>query len=1032
MNGIIPLGYSRVSQPLITGRELWGAQSQLGRLTGLELQLMTQQQYQLGSESPWKATQAVSIQMLMERKTQSVTNLTITQSFLSATDSTLAKVSNMAIDARGNAVKAVQTTTSATERLALAEEVKAITQSIFNLANTQYLDRYLFAGSATATLPFVWGSDSYSVKYAGNETQLNTWGDLGVLTQSNSSGVAVFGAVSEAVRGATNLNPTLQPETLLSTLNGGKGIELGKIRISYENNGKITSSDIDLSRCATVDDVRKAIAKNQPVGAVLHVELSDNALKIGLSPNVPGSITITEIGQGKTAQTLGIHSKTPIPSGTMLTGRNLNPAVTKTTGLDAICGSKAKAYLQFAGDNNDIVLQAVQNGATITDANGKTWDMNGIEIAILSDAVVPRGRETVTYDEAAKRITIHTHPDLTTASDIINAINSASQAGIIPPLVASSDSVDQTGRAGSGMVPFAPGTPVLLGTTAYGSGEPFDQSGLQIVNDNKIHVLDFSECVTIGDLLNELNDNAIGLMASINASGTGIDVRSRVSGADFTIGENGGGTATQLGLRTCTASTLLNQLDYNRGVVDYDGPGTNAWAQYESKSANSALLITAKDEGTVGNDYTVHFVPTTDPDGRVLVSWDQDAKSITIGINSGVTKACEIVAAFNEQVGPRDMFTMTLDDTNGTNTGLGVVYEGTTRTAGGENGGIDFIITRRDGVRFEIDIKGARTVQDVIDIINNHPENTDATSATTSQMLVAQLAQYGNGIELIDLSVGLGETRVQRTLLSTAAISLGLVNEGEEYSTNTYPGMKATGIYDSGTLNSILKFSGNCSGEYANGVKIQFVDTIPNGNPNSTGFTWDSTTQTLTFEIDAGVTTANDVIALFKNNASAELRLMFDLQNGLNVDGTISNGSGLVALTSSGSEPTLTGGENATLKGNDPNPLETKSLFNALIRLQVAMQNNDVREIERASKLLDEAAERISFSREDIGIRQHAIDTLASQIADEDVQLKTALQSAFGIDESEVILNYSNALVAYEASLKVTSTLMQLSLINYI
>ena len=1026
MSGIIPLGYGRVSQPLITGRELWGTQSQLGRLTSLELQFLTQQQYQLGSESPYKATQTVSLQMLLERKSQSVTNLTITQSFLSASDSTLSKVSNQVIDARSDAVKAVQTTTSATERLALADDVKSITQAIFNLANTQYLDRYLFSGSSTSTLPFVWGSDSYSVKYTGNETSLNTWGDLGILTQSNTDGVSVFGAVSEAVRGATNLNPTLQPETLLSSLNGGKGIELGKFRIAYEVNGKMTSSDIDLSRCATVDDVRKAISKNQPVGSVINVDLTDNALKIGLSPSVQGSITITEIGQGKTAQTLGIYSKTPILSGTSLTGRDLNPAVTKTTNLDEIYGSKAKTYLHFAGDNNDIVLQAAQNGATITDANGKTWDMNGIEVVILTEASVLRGEETATYDEAAKRITIHTHPDLTTANDIIKAINDASETGTIPPFVASLDSVDQTGKnAGSGLVPFPPGTSVLLGTTDFGSGEPFDRSGMQIVNDNKIHVLDFSDCATIGDLLNEWNDEAIGLMATINASGTGIDVRSRVSGADFEMGENGGGTATQLGLRTCDGSTILSALDYNRGVVDYDGPGINAYAKYESNSANSALLITAKDEGTIGNDFEINFVPTTDPEKRVLVSWDQDKKTITIGINPGVTKACEIVAAFNEQVGPRDMFTMTLDDSGGTNTGLGVVYEGKTITADGENGGVDFTITRNDGICFEVDIKGAKTVQDVIDIINNHPDNQ-------GQMLVAQLAEYGNGIELVDMSIGQGETRVQRTLLSTAAISLGLVNEGKEYRTGTYPGTKATLTYNSGTPNSTLNLSGNSTGEYANGVKVQFVDTIPNGNPNSTGFQWDSTTQTLTFEIDAGITTANDIIALFKNNASNELRLMFDLQNGLNADGTISDGSGLVVVTSPGNEPTLEDGENATLKGNDPNPLETNSLFNALIRLQIAMQNNDERAIERATKLLDETAERISYSREDIGIRQHAIDTLASQIADEDVQLQTALQVAFGIDETDAILNYTNALIAYEASLKVTGTLMQMSLMNYI
>ena len=1026
MSGIIPLGYSRISQPLVTSRELWSAQSQLGNLSKLELQIMTQQQYQHGSESPYKASTTISVQMLLERKAQSVTNLTTAQSYLSATDSTLKQVSDATIDARGNAVTAVQTTTSATERKALAGEVKSITQSILNMANTQYLDRYLFAGSLTSTLPFAWGNDSYTVKYAGNETALNTWGDLGILTQTNSDGVSVFGAVSEAVRGTADLNATLKPETLLSTLKGGNGVELGKLRITYEVNGKTTSSDIDLSQCATVDDIRKAINKNQPVGAVLNVELTDNALKIGLSSSVQGSITITEIGQGKTAQTLGILAKTPIAAGQYVTGVDLNPAVTPTTSLDDICGSKAKTYLHFAGENNDIVLQAMQNGETITDVNGKTWDMNRIEIVILSDANVPPGSETVTYNESQKRITINTHPDLTTAQNIIDAINVAAASGEIPPFEARLDSIDQTGKnAIAGKVPFAPGTPVVLGMTAYGSGEAFDHAGLQIVNDNAIHVIDLSENATVGNMLNALNDESIGLIASINSKGTGIDVRSRISGADFEIGENGGLTATQLGLRTCNGTTLLSELDYDRGVVDYDGPGVNAFATYESNSANSSLMITAKQDGTAANDYTINFVTTTDPDGQVHVSWDENAKTITVEINPGVTKACAVVDAFNSQAGPHDLFEMSLNDTNGTNTGEGVVYEGSTVTAGGENGGIDFIITRNDDHSFEVDIKGAKTMQDVINIINNHPDNE-------GQLLTARLAEYGNGIELIDASIGLGQTQVERTLLSTAAIGLGLVNEGEEYRSETYAGTKATVTFDSNTANTELVFSGHCTGSYANGVKIEFVDSVANGNTNSTGFTWNSQTQTLTFEIDAGVTTAKDIIAMFDAGASPELQMMFNIRNGLNADGTHSDGSGFVAVTTAGNEPTLEGGENSVLKGNDPNPLETKSLFNALIRLQLAMENNDVREIERATKLLDEAAELVSYAREDLGIRQSAIDTLAERLAEENTQLKTTLQASFGIDEADAILNYTNAMIAYEASLKVTNVLMQMSLINYI
>ncbi|MCH8828896.1 MAG: hypothetical protein IID45_04885, partial [Planctomycetes bacterium] len=43
-------------------------------------------------------------------------------------------------------------------------------------------------------------------------------------------------------------------------------------------------------------------------------------------------------------------------------------------------------------------------------------------------------------------------------------------------------------------------------------------------------------------------------------------ISSRISGAEFSIGENGGTDATSLGIRTLTGSTLLSALNYGNGV----------------------------------------------------------------------------------------------------------------------------------------------------------------------------------------------------------------------------------------------------------------------------------------------------------------------------------------------------------------------------------------------------------------------------------------------------------------------------------
>ena len=89
---------------------------------------------------------------------------------------------------------------------------------------------------------------------------------------------------------------------------------------------------------------------------------------------------------------------------------------------------------------------------------------------------------------------------------------------------------------------------------------------MQITSGGKTYTIDVSGDKTVQDLLNSINASGAGLDAEINPAGTGINVSSRVSGADFSIGENGGNTATQLGLRTFTATTQLTQLNHGAGV----------------------------------------------------------------------------------------------------------------------------------------------------------------------------------------------------------------------------------------------------------------------------------------------------------------------------------------------------------------------------------------------------------------------------------------------------------------------------------
>jgi flagellar hook-associated protein 3 FlgL len=89
--------------------------------------------------------------------------------------------------------------------------------------------------------------------------------------------------------------------------------------------------------------------------------------------------------------------------------------------------------------------------------------------------------------------------------------------------------------------------------------------------------------------------------------------------------------------------------------------------------------------------------------------------------------------------------------------------------------GNDFVIVARDGTQLSVDLSGAMTVQDVLDRINSNADNVPP-------VITAQLARHGNGIELIDSSVGAGTLSVQASEGSLAAQYLGFVAAGQTQS----------------------------------------------------------------------------------------------------------------------------------------------------------------------------------------------------------------------------------------------------------
>jgi flagellar hook-associated protein 3 FlgL len=753
---IIPIPTTRVGDLFIRERLVSQAQSDQLSLFKLQNQISTGKRMTLPSDDAPAALRAISLQRLLDRKGQITTNIQSSNQYLTAADSSLASVSGTLVDIRGQVVGVAGTLSNDADRQQLINNIDQAIQSLVSAGNTQSQGRYLFAGSRSQDQPYDY--DGTNVKYSGNDGVLQSYVDLDRLFDTNLSGSEVFGGMSNQMQGG-DLNPQLSADTLVSTINGGQGIARNAaISVSVNSGSSTKTSVIDLSHAVTMGDVAKLIERGAPAGSDIVADVTGDGLKLSSSA---GTISVAEVSDGKAAGDLGFPPGTA-PSANLV-GNPLNPALLNTTRLDSLLGTRAQGRIVSTSKNNDIVLTATHNGAAY----------NGVQVVVTGGGTA--GAETATYDGNTKTLTVQVENGVSTAKQVAAAITAEGHFN------AEVDYRDQTDATAAGTNPVEVKNFGVL--TSGGGGEDFDRtSGLVLTNGGKTVTIDTSTAVTVEDLLNKITASGLGLSAQVNATGDGINVQSRLSGADFTIGENGGTTATQLGIRTYTGTTAL--ADFNQGV---GVPTTAALEQLDTTKLDN-LKIVARDGTALQVDLT----------GATTLQDVADKINSATGNNTGTTAVHAQLSANGNRIDLVDSSTaatgsITVEHIAGKQAAeyLGFVPEGTaqqaaTATDNAGNStmsstnvlGNDLEITAADGTKLWVDLANAKTVQDVIDRINNNPAND---GAPTKQIL-ARLAQTGNGIELVDQTGGAGALSVSAPEGSSAAQYLGFVADGQTQS----------------------------------------------------------------------------------------------------------------------------------------------------------------------------------------------------------------------------------------------------------
>lgn len=574
MATIQPISTTRVTDAMTRGRLTSQIQSDQLELFRLQSQLSTGYRIFLPSDDAAAAQRAISLQRTIERKDQSLTNLQGARTALATTDSALNEVNQSLNDLKAAALGAIDSVSTDNERKAVIDQIDELMGQLLRVGNSTLSTNYLLGGADTSNTAYRQTSQGY-VEYLGDESSPQTFIDIGQLFNTGTSGNDVFGGFSDAVRGGADLNPALTTKTRLDQLNGGIGVTPGgaiEVRfVPTSSTSSATTSVIDLSQAETIDDVARLIEAGKPAGSDIVVSVDGDGLRLDVTG---GGVTISEVGSGKTARELGIlTSGTPQAT---VAGSGLNPTISSATELNDLFGSKARGRIVSVAADNDILLTANRNGA----------QYNGVTVNYVNDGSA--GLETADYDGGTNTLTVHIATGVTTSAGVVNAINSMAN----PPFNAQLDYRDQVSPASRGGGVVEAGTNLGVAITGGVDGQLDLASGLLVKNGQDTYTIDTSSITTVEGLLNAINDPQYGLSATINSSRDGIDVRTRRSGADFSIGENGGATATQLGIRTYNESSRLADFNRGQGVIY---PGDN---DAETVSQNK-FDITVTEDGVV-------------------------------------------------------------------------------------------------------------------------------------------------------------------------------------------------------------------------------------------------------------------------------------------------------------------------------------------------------------------------------------------------------------------------------------------------
>lgn len=525
----------RVTNSMVANQVTFNMQRSLQRFLDLQSGVSSGRRINKPSDDPLGTLRDLDYRTELSKIEQYRKNISQGSNWMSTYDSVLADVKDLVSSAKEIAVSMANETYDESARGAAANEVQSIFDQIMQLANTQLDGRQMFSGFKTKVQPFEFSSQG--VVYQGDSGSIEFEVESGMRQVININGADAFLKSFSVLGEDADLDVGVTLDTLLADLNAGNGVDLaaGTFQITDLNDLSRTST-VDISAATTIDEAITSInAQLAADGVDMTVSLGNEGNNLLVDTNQSGLIStdtlVTRFNDG--------HGVTPELQQIRLTdGAGINTLIdlsSATTVGDII--SEFNTQTAAAGIANVTMgINAAGTGFQIEDTNAVPLGLTVENIGIDDETA---GQLGITGTVGALLIGEDLNPEPSFEIAEISG-TTAADLGLLGTF--SHDT------AGADLDPRLLNTSLL---TDLNSGLGVDSGEFVIWQGEKSLTVNMGDSAfsTVQDVLDYINGSNLGVEASINDAGEGIQIRNLDTYRSLLVEDVGDGrVARSLGL----------------------------------------------------------------------------------------------------------------------------------------------------------------------------------------------------------------------------------------------------------------------------------------------------------------------------------------------------------------------------------------------------------------------------------------------------------------------------------------------------